>query len=217
MADFSDPFFDSSFDVGTPDATSVLDDLLGVTTGNSNSFGTADNNDIVDVTNLVNTPSVINNGINSDVSVAAPDFSITQPSNLNDTLDNITQSIVTNPDAGDPWLSTFTDLVDSIIGVDGPTQIKNTTASSSATSKAATSSGSSLGNALSNLFKPKPATTTPKPVASTPSSTANPVAHQLAGSSVTPAKGIDLSTISLWLTIVTSLILIFVFLKKGHT
>lgn len=210
---------DGSFDSGT--LTDVIDNVDSIDTGSSTSA------DVVTF-DQSNVPSVINNSGSSDnVNVPAPDFTtmgVSTQQNQN-VLNDLVSSEVTSANADyNPF--DLGQLFDQLAGIDGPTQVKN---AGSANSKAATGSGGTipLGNLFKNLFgggstaKASSTGAVNKPVIvpkQTPST--DPLSKFLLGNAsntTTSIGGVNLNNLAILLTIITSIIIIFIFMKKGHT
>lgn len=209
---------DGSFDSGT--LTDVIDNVDSIDTGSSTSA------DVVTF-DQSNVPSVINNSGSSDnVNVSAPDFTtmgVSTQQNQN-VLNDLVSSEVTSANADyNPF--DLGQLFDQLAGIDGPTQVKN---AGSANSKTATGSGGTipLGNLFKNLFGGGSAATAStgavnKPIVvpkQTPST--DPLSKFLLGNAsntTTSIGGVNLNNLAILLTIITSIIIIFIFMKKGHT
>lgn len=214
MADFFDDFSDAS--VGVDE---LVDGIDGIDTGNSPAETSADGTPVVDWTDA-NAPSLINANSSDDSSDVPFDLSISQPSQSQlDAVDNIVQSVADSADYSyDPnseEQQSFLDgLLNSVFGTGSNNSATQKSAAKS-TKSASAPSGSSMGSGSSGGASAKPASSTPQQATQQKanSAPASPVVKYLNA----PSGVANITNIALILGIITSLIVIYVFLKKGTT
>lgn len=209
---------DGSFDDGT--LTDVINSVDSVDTGSSTSA------DVVEF-DQSNVPSVINNsGSSDDSNVPAPDFATMGASTQENqnVLNDLVSSEVTSANADyNPF--DLGQLFDQLAGIDGPTQVKNAGSANNKTATKPSGGTIPLGNLFNKLFGGKTNASTGATANKTiavpkQSPSTDPLSKFLLGNasnSTTSIGGVNLNNLAILLTIITSIIIIFIFMRKGHT